>query len=113
MKNKLCPTTAAELKEFENISALTIEGLKDDEKNLSAYEDWMHEYGVDTSELIFNVVKGSIMNKVYKLRGNDAYPDDLSIVVATGINTAPLTIPRFMVGARWFDDIVANNAARS
>lgn len=112
MKSKLYPTTVEELKNFENTSALTIEGLKDDEQNLSAYEDWMHEYGVDTSELVFNVVKGSVMNKVYKLKGNNAYPDDLSIVVATGINTAPLIIPRFMVGARWFDDIVANNAAR-
>ena len=105
-------TNKAELKRFESISALTIEGLSTSEDNLKDYEEWMKGYGVDTTNLTFHIVMGSLMNSSYKLTGDNAYPDDCSIVVATGIDTTKLTLPRFQVGGRWFDDIVDNNARR-
>ena len=52
------------------------------------------------------------MNDTYGLTGRNAYSDDLSIVSVTDINQMKVTLPRFEVGGRWFDDIVDNNAMR-
>ncbi|MCM1322940.1 MAG: hypothetical protein NC218_02005 [Acetobacter sp.] len=105
-------TTKAQLDELYNQSALTWEGLSTDEKNLKDVEEWIKSCGVDTSNAVVNITLGSLMNSTYHLHGSNAYPNDLTIVSITGINTLPLAIPRFQVGARWFDDIVDNNKQR-
>ena len=49
------------------------------------------------------------------LSGNNKYPDDCTIVsikLEDMENSMAVVIPRFNIGARWFDDIVMNNAAR-
>ena len=53
------------------------------------------------------VTKGAVMNKICKLTGNNAYPDDLNIFSIDKFKGLA-----FMVGARWMDDIIANNADR-
>lgn len=106
-------TTQKELKELAKTSALTWEGLSietDEEKQQVI--DWLHEHKVDTTELVFTIIPGKLMNATYKLTGTNAYPDDLTIVSLTGIDTAPLILARFQVGGRWLDDIVANNRQR-
>jgi hypothetical protein len=52
------------------------------------------------------------MNEQYGLTGNNAYPKHVNIVSVIDIDQMKVAIPRFSIGARWFDDIVDNNAHR-
>lgn len=103
-----------ELNNLYNQSALTWEGMNADEENLQAITDWLREHsaiGYNTMP-IFHIITGELMNTVYGLIGNNAYPNDLTLVSVTGIDQMKIAIPRFEVGGRWFDDIVDNNARR-
>jgi hypothetical protein len=53
------------------------------------------------------VTKGAVMNKLCKLTGKNAYPDDLDIFSIDKFKGLAIT-----VGARWMDDIIWNNANR-
>ena len=49
------------------------------------------------------------MNNAYGLTGENAYKDELTILsikLEDIENVAAITLPRFDVGGRWFDDIV-------
>ena len=58
--------------------------------------------------------KGSEMNEWGHLTGDNAYPDDLTFLAFSldGLEVGKLVPLKFMVGGRWFDDIVDNNARR-
>lgn len=107
-------TSREVLDELYKESALTIEGL--DLNTLTDFKDWI----VDTTkkDMInerFYIIKGRVMNEVYILTGNNAYPDDLNIVsvkLSDISDWQKLVIPRFQIHGRWFDDIVDNNAMR-
>ena len=107
-------TTKQQLNALYNQSALTWEGLSADEENLNAVRDWLKEYKafLHDDEPTFHIITGEFMNEQYGLSGDNAYPEDLTIVSVTDINQMTITIPRFEVGGRWFDDIVDNNARR-
>ena len=107
-------TTKKELDSLYNESALTWEGLLADDEGLKAVENWLKEHNaiLDNTEPTAHIIKGEFMNEVYKLKGNNAYPEDCTLVSITGINQMKVAIPRFQVGGRWFDDIVDNNARR-
>ena len=106
-------TTKEQLDALYNQSALTFEGLAADEENLNAVRNWLEEHGaIQHVEPDFHIIKGELMNEVYGLSKNNAYPEDLNIISVTDINQMAITIPRFEVGGRWFDDIVDNNASR-
>ena len=49
------------------------------------------------------------MNRCYGLTGNNAYSDDLTFAVIPNYYNPMI---KLLVGARWFDDIVANNSIR-
>lgn len=106
-------TTKEELKALEDCSALTWEGFSIEDDNLKATEDWLQAHNVNTSKAVFNIISGKVMNSVYKLKGDNAYPDDVHIVAITGIDVGPIILVRFQVGGRWFDDVVANNKRRN
>ena len=95
-------------------SALTWEGMSADEENLQAISDWLREHGAAAFNMtpVFHIIAGKLMNEIYGLTGDNAYPDDLTLVSVTGIDQMKIAIPRFEVGGRWFDDIVDNNARR-
>lgn len=105
--------TLTTLEELESLgSALTIEGLL--EESIPDFIDWIKQYTPMKKEIAY-VIKGETMNHVYNLTGNNAYPDDCTIVsikLEDMENSMAVVIPRFNIGARWFDDIVMNNAAR-
>ena len=106
-------TTKKQLDALYNQSALTWEGLSSDEANLGAVRNWLEEHGALTNvEPDFHIISGEFMNEQYGLSGDNAYPEDCTIVSVTDINQMAITIPRFEVGGRWFDDIVDNNARR-
>lgn len=103
-------TTKEQLDTLYKRSALTLEGLVLD--SLPDFKGWLNKHHADTTNLEFWVTKGAVMNKHYKLTGDNAYPDDLNIVSCIGINPYRVTVERFAIGGRWFDDIVDNNLYR-
>ena len=93
-------------------SALTLEGLA--EESIPDFIEWVKEYTPMKSETAY-IIKGRTMNDVYGLTGDNAYPDDCTIVsirLEDMENSMKIVMPRFQIGARWFDDIVANNERR-
>ena len=105
-------TTAEELSALYEQSALTWEGLIATEDELGNVETWINNHGAGGPDLAFHIIKGELMNEVYQLTVDNAYPKDLTLVSVTGVDQMKLAIPRLQVGGRWFDDIVDNNARR-
>lgn len=101
----------SEFKKLYDDWAATIEGLTAD-----SVDDWIgfvEENGglkEDTEIIHFT---GADMNTVFKLTGNNAYPDDLNsyAICCKHIESVDkLALPMRQVGMRWFTDIVDNNA---
>lgn len=91
-------------------SALTMVGIT--EGSIQDYIEWIKQYTPMKSEMAY-IVNGKTMNEVYHLTGSNAYPDDLTIVsikLEDMEDLIKIVTKRFEVGARWFDDIVENNA---
>lgn len=97
-------------------SALTWEGMSADRGNLDAIFEAFGDAGAEPKDdLRFFEISGSEMNARYGLTGSNAYPDDLTILsipLEDFGNPSALAWWRFEYGARWFDDIVDNNARR-
>jgi hypothetical protein len=106
--------TKEQLDALYNQSALTWEGLDTSEENLNAVKEWLSENKaiIEGTEPTFHITTGRLMNKYYGLTGDNAYHNDLNLVSVTDINQGPITLSRFEVGGRWFDDIVDNNIRR-
>ena len=108
-------TTKEQLEELYKSSALTFTGIVADDENLNKIVEWIKRYSEISQPLPIHIIKGKVMNENYRLTGDNAYNDDLTLV---SIKTEDikqvnlLAIPRFEVGGRWFDDIVNNNAVR-
>ena len=95
-------TTLEDLEALANKSAPTWEGLL-----LDGLEDQLKE--IDPEDAVY--CTGKTYNEVYGLTGNNAYPNDLSIVflIKWGI---PIMNWKFKYGCRWADDVKDNNLAR-
>lgn len=109
---KINVTEREQLDMLYNDSALTIEGLSED--SIPDFIEWIEEKTPLKERKVY-VISGEVMNKQYNLTENNAYPNNLTIVsvMSNDIkNIGAVTIPRFDVGARWFDDIVDNNLRR-
>ena len=92
--------TKEQLKELYNCSAMTSEGLIEED-----FETALNMCGAEGAKGY--VTKGAVMNKICKLTGSNAYPDDLDIFSIDKFKGLAI-----MYGARWMDDIIANNADR-
>lgn len=104
-------TTKAQLNNLYNNSAFTIEGLVED--SIPDMIEWLRDNTTFTiNEPIVYIIKGNVMNDMYGLEAENAYPDDLTIVSVIDIDSIEVALKRFTVGGRWFDDIVDNNAGR-
>ena len=112
----LIPANEFRIKELEDGSAFTWEGFDISPKNLEAVVKFFKKNTPSIKLPVeFYTWKGSTMNNMYNLTGNNAYPDDLNFVSIAldnwdGLGTLPFI--KFQVGARWLDDIVDNNARR-
>jgi hypothetical protein len=93
-------TTKEQLKELYNCSAMTWEGLIEED-----FETALNMCGAEGAKGY--VTTGAVMNKICKLTGSNAYPDDLTIFSIDKFKGLAI-----MYGARWMDDIIANNADR-
>ena len=101
-------------KELYNGSWFTIEGAGGD---LNEWKEGLQgmfdEEGIGTIQE-WASYKGKDMNKYFKLTGNNAYPNDLTFLSFNldGLDIGKLAMFKIRFGARWFDDIVDNNARR-
>lgn len=92
--------TKEQLKELYDSSAMTWEGLRSED-----FEIALQECGREDAKGY--ITKGSVMNKLCKLTGDNAYPDDLNI-----FSIAEFKGLAIQYGARWIDDVIDNNARR-
>lgn len=92
--------TKEQLKALYDCSAMTWEGLRSED-----FEIALQECG--QADAKGYLIKGSVMNKICKLTGNNAYPDDLNIFSIDKFKGLAMNY-----GARWIDDIIDNNARR-
>ena len=92
--------TKEQLKALNDCSAMTWEGLI--EEDFGAALDMCGAEGAKGY-----VTTGKVMNKICHLTGSNAYPDDLTIFSIDKFKGLAI-----MVGARWMDDVISNNAYR-
>lgn len=98
------------LEEFCEKSMFTFEGIDiGDKKNLKKLEEILRATGFKEKDFVCYWFKGSVMNKLYRLTDSNAYSDDLVFLVIPNYYNP---IVKVKLGARWFDDIVANNSIR-
>lgn len=98
------------LDKFFNTSAFTFEGLDiTDKAGNKKLEKALRENGYEKDEIITYWFTGKEMNEKYHLTDSNAYSDDLTFLVVPEFYNPMF---KMLVGARWFDDIVASNAWR-
>lgn len=116
MKIILKEADEARIRKLESASAFTWEGMDLDEGNISQIaEIFLSEQLVKegTEEITGYWWTGGLMNSIYSLHGENAYPDDLpflSFEIDSFNGKGNLNVFKLSVGARWLDDIVRNNA---
>ena len=95
---------------FTENSCFTFEGLdlSDKESNKLMERDF-RAAGFTEKDFIVYVLKGSTMNDYYGLTDSNAYNPELTIAVIPNFYNPIL---KMIVGARWFDDIVASNSIK-
>lgn len=92
--------TKEQLKALNDCSAMTWEGLREEDFGVA-----LSMCGAEGAKGY--VTTGAVMNKLCKLTGSNAYPDDLTIFSIDKFKGLAIT-----VGARWMDDVISNNARR-
>lgn len=98
------------LQEFCDKSMFTFEGLDiSDKKGIKNLEKVLRDTGYPEKHFVAYWFKGEVMNRIYGLTDTNAYPDDLTFLVIPEYYNP---IVKLKLGARWFDDIVANNSIR-
>lgn len=115
MKINLITADEQRIKELEKISAFTWEGMDLDVENLNAVAQAFCDNKLvkpDTQEITGYTWYGRVMNSLYGLTGDNAYPDDLPFLSfdnASFDGEGNLNVFKMYCGARWLDDIVRNN----
>lgn len=92
--------TKEQLKALNDCSAMTWEGLREEDFGVA-----LDMCGAEGAKGYCTL--GKVMNKICKLTGDNAYPDDLTIFSIDKFKGLAI-----MYGARWMDDITSNNARR-
>ena len=96
-------TTREELDALANKSAPTWEGL-----SLDGLEEQLKEIDPEVEAVYCT---GKTYDEVYGLTGDNAYPDDLTIVFLKKWSIGMMAW-KFNYGCRWADDVLDNNLAR-
>ena len=93
-------------------SALTFPGMSLDKENLKAVHDWLAHVTPSRYILEICIVKGDLMNRVYRLTGENAYPEDYGfLIVANDYICSPRMLSSAIRhgGCSRFGDIVRND----
>jgi hypothetical protein len=116
MKIKLAEADEVRVRQLESVSAFTWEGMDLDEGNIEQIANiFLSEELVKegTEEITGYWWLGGLMNSMYGLHGENAYPDDLPFLSFDNDSfdgAGNLNVFKLSIGARWLDDIVRNNA---
>jgi hypothetical protein len=86
--------------------ALTFEGLCPDD--IEKVVDYVIKSDTSIESVDVYITLGEVMNHICKLTGRNAYPNDLNIISFLPFGS----VIAMTIGARWFTDIVDNNADR-
>ena len=103
------------IKELANHSAFTWEGMDLSDGNLTEIAQVFCDQKLvkDGKEAIDAYTwSGAVMNALYGLTGENAYPDDLpflSFDIDSFDGEGNLNVFKMSIGARWLDDIIRNN----
>lgn len=95
-------------------SYFTIEGAGGDlEEWMNGINELLAESSIGQVETFYTFT-GEDMNNYYGLTGSNRYPDDLTFLAfpLDNLDIGKLAMFKLRMGARWFDDIVDNNAHR-
>ncbi len=92
--------TIEQLKELYDSSAMTWEGLREDNFSIALEV-------AGQADANGYITKGKVMNELCHLTGDNAYPDDLNIFSIKDFKGLAIQF-----GARWIDDVIDNNARR-
>ena len=122
MEIKIISADETKIRELENGSAFTWEGLSGLKNGKEAIVNFFKEENVldDVETFEFYTWKGELMNQIYQLTGSNAYSEDLTFV-SIPLNMfklnmlkdiEKLALVKFQLGARWLNDIVDNNSRR-
>ena len=107
--------TAKTKEDIERLSGyMTAEGLicnSDQDRKLLL--DYLKSKNVNTKNLGVITIKGSDMNKAFKLTGENAYQNDLQLQVFTGLDNSEAYNSLSSLGSRWMEDIIADNKANN
>lgn len=97
-------------------SAFTYIWLLDEDKQYESLKDYLFkESGLtEPEEVIMYKASGKLVNTEFKLRGKKKFPENLNIVMLPLSNFKneeiwKLSIIKFQIGARWFDDVINNS----
>ncbi len=101
LRSKTAKDVKEDFKRFYDEWIFTWEGMMTTEENLKAI---VKELKLDNPT--FYVYSGKQMNSVYRLKGSNAYPNDLDFL---SIEDFQNPAAKIRYGARWFTDIVDNN----
>lgn len=97
-------------------SAITIVGLTIGKDGSEAFAEWCDNIAkFKTDNHVGYLIKGNVMNKLYHLTGDNAYPSDLNIIsfaLNDFVESSKFVMARFDIDAKWLDDIVDNNVMR-
>lgn len=96
----------SEFTKLYQTSALTFTGMLIEPKNLQAIADAFVSFGAKPP-ITLTVISGKQMSEFCKLTGTNKYANDLHFLSVNPYGN----VLAMQVGARWFDDIVDNNAA--
>lgn len=104
-------TTEEQFNELYDASAYTVTGAGGNLNDwMKGINDGLQQRGIGSVSQ-FYTFKGADMNRVYNLRGDVRYQDDLTFLAfkLNGLNVSKLSMLKLEMGDRWFDDIVDNN----
>lgn len=114
MDFKVIESTPEILEELYKDSSFTLEGLA--EEDYGELVDYLKDYfKPELTSINVYVTSGKLMNDYYHLTGSNAYQDNLHIVslkLSNFKDIGKLAMLKLRIGARWFNDIVDNNARR-
>lgn len=97
----------SKLDEFMETSAMTFEGIN--LENTDGLAELLKMCGNKKRNNKGFIFKGYLMNNHYELTGDNRYSNHLNFLVIPNFWNVQF---KLLTGARWFDDIVQNNADR-
>ncbi|MCH5272943.1 MAG: hypothetical protein J1E35_04660 [Lachnospiraceae bacterium] len=118
MKILLIEADESKIRELEQSSAFTWEGMTLDQENIDEIAAIFVEEQLvkeETDEINGYIWYGRTMNTMYNLHGDNQYQDDLPFLSFDNNSfngSGNLHVFKLSVGARWLDDIVRNNAIK-